>query len=77
MCVAGTRAVAFDFNLYNTNTRLLTVAHIVVEFFPQSFVTRFFRFYSFKILMYSAYIDQVRCQHCSRSVCCVVHVNEC
>jgi hypothetical protein len=55
----GTRAVALDFNLYNTNTRLLSVVHIVVEFFPQSFVAHIYRFYSFKILYYSAFWDQV------------------
>jgi hypothetical protein len=58
---SGTRAVAVDFNLYNTNTKLLTVARIVVEFYSSSYVIKWHRFYTFRISLYDAYIDQVGC----------------
>ena len=49
-----------DFNLYNTNTRLVTVARIVVEFTMSNYVSNWFHFYTFSISLYDAYIDQFR-----------------
>lgn len=42
----STRVVALNTNLYNTNTRLLTVVRAVVEFFPSGRVLPWFRVYA-------------------------------
>jgi hypothetical protein len=56
----GTRAVAAEFNLYNTNTKMATTARIILEFYPSNYILPWARFVSFRVNLYDAYLDQVR-----------------
>jgi hypothetical protein len=56
----ATRAVAVDFNLYNTNTRLVTVVRIVFEMFPSGHMLKWARFYSMPAMPYSGVQDGIR-----------------
>ena len=44
---------------YNTNSRLLTVARVRFEFFPNAHLQTSFKFFSFRILVYSSRTDMV------------------
>lgn len=58
----GTRVVAVNFNLYNTNSKLVSVVRIVVEFYNTGFVRRSHRIFSFRLIMYSgqSFMDMFR-----------------
>jgi hypothetical protein len=56
----GTRAVAVEFNLYNTNTKMASTVRCMLEFFPSSYIVPWSRVYSFRVNLYDAYLDQVR-----------------
>lgn len=47
---------------YNTNARLLTVARVRFEFFPNAHLQTSFKFFSFRILVYSSRTDKVLLQ---------------
>jgi len=49
---ASTRVVAIDLNLYNTNTKLLTVVRIVFEFDFTANVIVFAKTYTIKLVVY-------------------------
>ena len=55
----GTRAVAVSFNLYNTNTRLLTVVRILFEFSPGGHMVKSAKTFTIKMAMYQALADLV------------------
>lgn len=56
----GTRLVAITFNLYNTNSKQLTVVRLTVEVFMTSEVVVNREIYSMRLVVYASYIDQVR-----------------
>ena len=66
----GTRAVVVSFNLYNTNTRLVTVVRVLFEFFPDGHLVKSAKFFTVKMAMYQTAKDMVR--HCVRRVLCTV-----
>lgn len=45
---------------YNTNARLLSVVRILFEFFPTALLSTSFKFYTFRISVYSTRMDSVR-----------------
>ena len=57
---SGTRAVMLMFNVYNTNTRMMTVVRILVEFMHSSFVLKSFKFFSLQMIIYESVTDQMR-----------------
>lgn len=57
---AGTRSVMVMFNVYNTNTRMLTVVRLLVEFFHSSFVVKSFKFFSLQMIIYESVTDNFR-----------------
>ena len=56
----ATRAVAVDFSLYNTNTKLLTVVRIVFEYDFSSNVVTYAKTYTFPAVVLKAKTDFVR-----------------
>jgi len=57
---SGTRAVMLMFNVYNTNTRMMTVVRLMVEFMHSSFVLKSFKFFSLQMIIYESVTDQMR-----------------
>ncbi len=57
---SGTRAVMVMFNVYNTNTRMMTVVRLLVEFMHSSFVLKSFKFFSLQMIIYESVTDQMR-----------------
>ena len=56
----GSRALEVGMNLYNTNTRMLTVCRIVFEMFPSGHIVKWARIYSVPVLQYSNASDIIR-----------------
>ena len=57
--LAGTRAVIVEFNLYNTQTRMATTVRFYIEIFPSAYILPWSRVFSFQVVLYEAYLDQV------------------
>ncbi|KAA0168756.1 hypothetical protein FNF27_07106 [Cafeteria roenbergensis] len=56
----ASRALEVGINLYNTNTRLLSVCRVVFEMFPSGHVLKWARIYSVPVLQYSSVQDLIR-----------------
>jgi hypothetical protein len=55
-----TRALMIDFNLYNADSNLLTVARFMVEFLPTGLFLTSYRMYTFKLELYASTSDVLR-----------------
>ncbi len=56
----ATRALGIDFNVYNSDTNLLTVVRLMVDVLPTGFITPSYRALTFKINLYATPIDYLR-----------------
>lgn len=56
----GTRAVAVSVNMYNTQTRLVTVVRILFEFYNSAHLTRSVKVFSNQLKVYQSKMDFVR-----------------
>ena len=56
----GTRAVAVMFNLYNANTRTLTVVRLLTEFFNNGHIVKSYKFHSMRQEVYFSTADFFR-----------------
>jgi hypothetical protein len=56
----GTRAVVVNFNLYNTQTKMVSTVRLIVEQFMTGFVVKTFKFYTYKFVVYESQTDMLR-----------------
>lgn len=55
-----TRMVTVDFNLYNSNTNLLTVCRFILEYLPTGMVLNSYWLYSMQLLLYETVPQRLR-----------------
>lgn len=56
----GTRAISVSFSLYNTQTKLLTSARVLFEFFNSGLTLPSYKFFTVKMVVYESKLDGLR-----------------